>query len=65
MIDMMEVIEMIKNGDMEFSLGQAATFTRATIKQTCGMALDRCIGLMAHTIKGNGKMAFKMVKVKI
>jgi hypothetical protein len=58
-----EVMQMIKNADMEFLLGQVEMYIKATILMMSGMVLDKCIGMMEVAIKEIGKKVFNMVKV--
>lgn len=56
-------IKAIKNGDMEFLLGQMVISIKAVIKETWEMVMDKCFGKMGAIIKDNGKAAFNMGRV--
>lgn len=53
----------IKNGDMEFLLGQTVTFIKAVIKEIWEAVMDKCFGKMGAIIKDNGKTEFNMGRV--
>lgn len=54
-----------RNGDTAFLHGQMEISSREIIRQIIDMAMDKCTGKMETTIRDNGKMASKMVKVHI
>lgn len=58
-----EIIETIKNGDKESTLGLLGTFIKEVMKQMQEMDMDKCIGRMEAIIKELGLMAFSMVRV--
>ena len=52
----------IGNVDMGFSAGRLGMFTKGTILVIVEMAMVKCIGMMAATIKANGRMGSRMDK---
>ena len=44
----------IKNTAMVFSLGQVETFIKGIIRKIYEVVLEKCIGVMAATIRVNG-----------
>lgn len=49
-----EIIEMIKNGDKESTLGLLGMFIKEVMKQIQEMDMDKCIGRMEAIIKEHG-----------
>lgn len=49
-----EIIETIKNGDKESTLGLLGTFIKEVMKQMQEMDMDKCIGRMEAIIKELG-----------
>lgn len=49
-----EIIETIKNGDKESTLGLLGTFIKEVMKQIQEMDMDKCIGRMEAIIKELG-----------
>lgn len=62
--DMMEIIEMIKNGDMEYLLGLVEMFIKEIMRLIWEVDLERCIGQMVAIIKEIGKLEYKMERAK-
>jgi hypothetical protein len=57
--------KMIKNGAMEYLLGQTEIYIKVIIKGILGMVMEKCFGKMAVIIKGIGKMGYKIKKVNL
>lgn len=53
---------MTKNQGTVFLLGQVEMCTRAIMKTTVEMDMEKCIGMMAAFTRDSGKMGFNMVK---
>jgi hypothetical protein len=62
---MRDTIRMIRNGDMDSLLGQAATFIKAIIKATYVVVMEKCIGQMEVFIRESGLMESNMDKVNL
>ena len=63
MINMKEIIFMIKKKVMVYLHGNKVTSTKEIIIMILDRVMDRCIGLMEVIIKDNGDMDSKKVKV--
>lgn len=60
-----ETTRTTKNGDTVNSHGKVATSTRAIMKETYVVDMERCTGSMAVFTKENGSMECSMVKVTL
>ena len=55
------IINLIKNMEKEFLLGQVAIYTRAIISKMRDMAMDKCFGPMVACTKESGQKVSNMV----
>jgi hypothetical protein len=57
-------MKMIRKMARAHLLGKAGMFTKVAIKMMKEMDMERCIGLMVHNIKVNGRKEYNTVLVK-